>query len=224
MTSYHRAHLVHDPKREVVWKAIARHLAPNVRKDSHVLELGAGYCHWINNVEAARRIAVDLWSELPAHAGPGVEALVVDIAEGLPSLFDESFDVVLASNLLEHFSPDAAATVVDTITRLLRPGGRLIVIQPNFRYAWRSYFDDYTHRVDLHRRLAPGIAACSRLRYPGGRAPISSLLHARHPFPGDGVARQGLPDVAVQTSGRADARYCSAASEREAGACTVTNG
>lgn len=146
MTSYHRAHLVHDPKRETVWKAIARHLASNVRKDAHVLELGAGYCYWINNVEAARRIAVDQWSELPAHAAPGVEALVADISQGLPSLSDRSFDVVLASNLLEHFSPDAAAVVVDTVARLLRPGGRLIVIQPNFRYAWRSYFDDYTHR------------------------------------------------------------------------------
>ena len=146
MTSYHRAHLVHDPKREAVWKAIARHLAPHVQKDAHVLELGAGYCSWINHVEAARRVAVDVWSELPAHAAPGVEALVADIAGGLPSLADGSFDVVLASNLLEHFSPDAAAAVVGTTTRLLRRGGRLIVIQPNFRYAFRSYFDDYTHR------------------------------------------------------------------------------
>ena len=30
--------------------------------------------------------------------------------------------------------------------RLLRRGGRLIVMQPNFRYAYRHYFDDYTHR------------------------------------------------------------------------------
>ena len=106
VTSYHLAHLVDDPRRATVWKAIARHLEPNVPKDSHVLELGAGYCHWINNVRATRRVAVDLWSELPLHAAPGVEALVLDIAEGLESLAHASFDVVLASNLLEHFCPD----------------------------------------------------------------------------------------------------------------------
>jgi SAM-dependent methyltransferase len=146
MTSYHVVHLVDDPRRATVWKAVALHLSPNVPKNSHVLELGAGYCHWINNVRAARRVAVDMWPDLPAHAAPGVETLVLDIEEGLGFLASASFDVVLASNLLEHFSPDGAAKVVRTVARLLRPGGRFILIQPNFRYAWRSYFDDYTHR------------------------------------------------------------------------------
>jgi SAM-dependent methyltransferase len=146
MTSYHRAHLIDDPRRATIWKAIAGHLAPHVPADAHVVELGAGYCHWINCVRAARRVAVDLWSDLPKHAAPGVEPLVLDIAEGLSPLANASFDVVLASNLLEHFSPDVAAKVVESIARLLRPGGRVVLIQPNFRHAWRSYFDDYTHR------------------------------------------------------------------------------
>jgi SAM-dependent methyltransferase len=146
MTSYHAAHLVEDPRRARVWEVVARHLAPHVGPDAHVLEIGAGYCDWINNVQAARRVAVDVWPELPSHTAPGVEPMVLDISKGLASLGDASFDVVLASNLLEHFAPDAAADVVGDVARLLRPGGRFIVIQPNFRYAWRRYFDDYTHR------------------------------------------------------------------------------
>jgi hypothetical protein len=27
----------------------------------------------------------------------------------------------------------------------LRPRGKLIIIQPNFKYCYRVYFDDYTH-------------------------------------------------------------------------------
>lgn len=145
MTSYHLSHFVDDPRRAVVWKAVTRHLASHMPADAAVLELGAGYCHWINNVRARRRVAVDAWADLPVHAAPGVEALVLDIAGGLP-FGDSSFDVVLASNLLEHFAPDDAARVVETVAKVLRPGGRFIAIQPNFRYAWRSYFDDYTHR------------------------------------------------------------------------------
>jgi SAM-dependent methyltransferase len=117
-----------------------------VGSEAHVLELGAGYCDWINNVSAARRVAVDVWPELPAHTAPGVEPMVLDLSNGLPSLGDASFDVVLASNLLEHFVPDVAAEVVREVARLLRPAGRVILVQPNFRYAWRRYFDDYTHR------------------------------------------------------------------------------
>jgi SAM-dependent methyltransferase len=146
MTSYHRAHLTEDPRRATVWKAIAEHLAANVPSNAHILELGAGYCDWINNVRGARRVAVDHWSELSRHAAAGVEPLVLDISGGLPSLRDESFDVVLASNLLEHFSHDAVEAIAREVSRLLRPGGRFVIIQPNFRYAWRSYFDDYTHR------------------------------------------------------------------------------
>jgi SAM-dependent methyltransferase len=145
-SAYHAAHLVADPARAVVWKAIAAHLQHWVPAHASVLELGAGYCDWINNVTAARRVAIDIWPELPRCAGPGVESLVLDLGSGLDILEPRSFDVVLASNLLEHFSPDTVSIVINAINRVLKPAGRLLVVQPNFRHAWRSYFDDYTHR------------------------------------------------------------------------------
>ena len=36
--------------------------------------------------------------------------------------------------------------MVSGVASVLRGGGRFVVVQPNFRYAWRHYFDDYTHR------------------------------------------------------------------------------
>jgi SAM-dependent methyltransferase len=147
MTAYHLAHFTENPARETVWKVLSQHLSNHIPPSAHVLELGAAYCHWINNVRAARRVAVDLWTDLPQHAAAGVEPLVLDIRDGLRTLGAASFDVVLASNLLEHFAPDEAASVVEDIVRALRPGGRLILIQPNYAYAWRQYFDDYTHRT-----------------------------------------------------------------------------
>lgn len=153
--AYHAAHLPEHPARAGAWRTIAEHLAPWVPPGAHVLEIGAGYCHWINNVHAARRVAIDLWPELPRHAGPGVEARVLDATVELGSLGERQFDVVLASNVLEHFDPDTAAAVVADVARLLRPNGRLIVIQPNFRYAYRRYFDDYTHRsIFTHESLS----------------------------------------------------------------------
>ena len=146
MSTYHIAHLTHDPARSVVWAAVAEHLACYVPQEAAVLELGAGYCDWINNVRAARRVAVDIWPDMPAFAAPGVEPVLLDASLGLATLGVSSFDVVLASNFLEHFSPDAAASVVDGVAVVLRSGGRFVVVQPNFRYAWRQYFDDYTHR------------------------------------------------------------------------------
>jgi SAM-dependent methyltransferase len=146
MSGYHAAHLPEDPARAIVWKVVAEHLAPWVARDAHILEIGAGYCEWINNVAGARRVAVDIWPEITRYAAAGVETRVLDVSRDLATLGASSFDTVLASNILEHFEPGVAIAVVEDIGRVLKPGGRLIVVQPNFRYAAGRYFDDYTHR------------------------------------------------------------------------------
>jgi SAM-dependent methyltransferase len=146
VTGYHTAHLPEDPTRAVVWKVVAEHLSVWVPRRARVLEIGAGYCNWINNVQAARRVAVDIWPDVVRYADTGVEPLVLDASRDLPTLGHAAFDVVLASNILEHFEPGVTASVVDDVGGLLKAGGRLIVIQPNFRYAAKHYFDDYTHR------------------------------------------------------------------------------
>jgi cyclopropane fatty-acyl-phospholipid synthase-like methyltransferase len=131
----------------VVWRVVADHLAHLIPPDAHVLEIGAGYCAWINAVRAARRVATDRWPDVARHAAAGVEARVLDATADLRSLGAAAFDVALASNVLEHFAPDTAASVARDLSYVLKPGGRLIVIQPNFRYASARYFDDYTHRA-----------------------------------------------------------------------------
>jgi SAM-dependent methyltransferase len=145
-TSYHDVHLTDDPNRPVVWKVLNQYLSRWISSNAPVLEIGAGYCHWINGVRAATRVAVDVWPELPRFAGPGVEARVLDASADLPSLGTGRFGAVLASNILEHFEPATASRVVEDVAAVLAPGGRFVIIQPNFRYAYRHYFDDYTHR------------------------------------------------------------------------------
>jgi SAM-dependent methyltransferase len=163
---YHAVHLPEHPARAMVWRVVAEHLSRWVPTDAHVLEIGAGYCHWINAVRGARRVAVDVWPELPRHAAPGVEAVVADVTKDLRGLAGRTtargtgsaspqgqaspaarpFDTVLASNLLEHFEPAVSSAIVADVAAVLRSGGRFIIVQPNFRYAYREYFDDYTHR------------------------------------------------------------------------------
>jgi len=143
---YHDVHLPEDPARAGVWQVIAEYVQRWVPEDARILEIGAGYCCWINALSGRRRVAVDAWPDVARHAAPGVEAMVLDLTTGLSPFGAGSFDLVLASNVIEHFEPDAAAALVAEVVRLLRRGGRLIVMQPNFRYAYRHYFDDYTHR------------------------------------------------------------------------------
>src|SRR5918998_160847 len=174
--SYHSVHLTEDPARDIVWQVVARHLARWIPPQAHVLEIGAGYCAWINAVRAARRVAIDIWPDVGRHAGPGVEARVLDAATSLRSLGDGAFDVVLASNVLEHFDPDTAASVVGDTRHVLRRGGRLLLVQPNFRYAARHYFDDYTPRpvfTPVPRRALPRAGG-----FRGAQVPPRSLPYS----------------------------------------------
>jgi ubiquinone/menaquinone biosynthesis C-methylase UbiE len=83
---------------------------------------------------------------LPELVGPDTEALVGD-ATDLSEFADGEFATVIASNFIEHLEHDAVDALLDSIKRVLGPGGRLILIQPNFRLNPKRYFDDYTHRT-----------------------------------------------------------------------------
>src|SRR5688500_1946868 len=103
VTTYHDAHLTPDPSRRIVWQAVSDFLARWIPADAAVIEIGAGYCDWINNVQARRRVAVDIWPGMATHAAAGVEPMVLDAGNQLGSFPPGSFDVALASNVLEHF-------------------------------------------------------------------------------------------------------------------------
>lgn len=109
-----------------------------------MLELGAGYGNFINNVTAARRIAQDQWPDFSQHLAAGVESHVGPVTD-LSFLTDNSVDFAFASNLFEHISQTDFASVLGQLRRKLKRQGTLTLIQPNFRYAFREYFDDYTH-------------------------------------------------------------------------------
>jgi cyclopropane fatty-acyl-phospholipid synthase-like methyltransferase len=141
---YFETRLAQDPNREKVWRHLCDHLSRYVRPDAEVLELGAGWCDFSNFVKARRVVAMDLDATVVRAAAPHVEAEVGDCTD--LSRFDEdSFDVVFASNLLEHLDREQSARLLAGAARVLRPGGRLILMQPNFRLNPGRYFDDFTH-------------------------------------------------------------------------------
>jgi SAM-dependent methyltransferase len=136
-----------DPRRAALWRHLTRELSRRAAPGGAVLELGAGYCHFINGISAERRVAVDLGEQVVHCAAPGVEAINADVLEYLCATPDASFDFVFASNFLEHFEWPVLIRIIAEIRRIMRPKARLALVQPNFRLAPGRYFDDYTHRT-----------------------------------------------------------------------------
>lgn len=144
---YFETRFTEDPRREILWQTLVRYyFQAQIPPDSCVLELGAGYGNFINNVLAARRIAQDQWPDFRGNVAAGVESHVGPIND-LSFLEDNTVDFVFASNVFEHVSQDDFAAVLMQLRRKLKPGGTITLLQPNYRYAFREYFDDYTHKT-----------------------------------------------------------------------------
>jgi ubiquinone/menaquinone biosynthesis C-methylase UbiE len=153
-SGYFRTRLAPNPHRSAMWRHICAYLQRWIPADSAVLELGAGWCDFANNIHARRVVAMDLDITVRRAAAPQVQAELGDCTD-LSRFGDGEFDVVFASNLLEHLErPDASALLAES-ARVLRPGGRLILLQPNFRLNPGSYFDDYTHVAIYTDRSLP---------------------------------------------------------------------
>jgi SAM-dependent methyltransferase len=143
--SYHESRLTPDARRDEVWRVLwLYYFSRLIPPDACVLDLGCGYGNFINNVVAARRIAIDSWPDFPRFVAPGVETVVGTVTE-LDFLADQTVDFAFASNLFEHLTQADFASVLNSLRRKLSSRGTLTILQPNYRYAYREYFDDYTH-------------------------------------------------------------------------------
>ncbi len=144
---YFQTRFTHDPRRDVLWRTLYRHyFSKLIGPEDCVLELGAGYGHFINCVTARKRIALDQWDGFAEYLQPGVEAHVGDVHD-LSFLGRDSVNFAFASNLFEHVSQEDFAAVLSQLRMVLLADGTLNIVQPNYYFAYREYFDDYTHRT-----------------------------------------------------------------------------
>jgi SAM-dependent methyltransferase len=163
MTSvYHEVRLPHDPAREVLWRALWRfYFSKLIGPNDCVLDIGCGHGAFINSVVARKRIGVDSWPDFPSYLQAGVEPIVGSAVE-VGELVKEPVDFAFASNLFEHLTQADLMTLLAGVRKILSPRGTLNIIQPNYRYAYREYFDDYTHIA-----IYSHVSLCDVLRVSG---------------------------------------------------------
>jgi SAM-dependent methyltransferase len=119
-----------------------------VGPDATVLDLGAGWCEFINNIRATKKIAMDLNPETEVRAADDVTVVKHDCVRDWP-IPAEHLDVVFTSNFLEHLPSkrDAEAAIRHAYT-CLKPGGKIICLGPNIKYA-RGYWDFWDHYIPI---------------------------------------------------------------------------
>lgn len=147
-----------DSKRKA-WEILTRNFFQKyVKKSDTVLDVGAGYCEFINNIEAKQKIALDINKDVKKFAAKDVRVVIND-CNNMKDIKSDSINVVFISNLLEHMkSVSEIEQVFNESGRVLIKNGLMMLLQPNIKYAYKEYWDFFDHVVPLsHKGIAEGL-------------------------------------------------------------------
>lgn len=135
--------------RRRVWSALCSYFSEWISPSATVLDLGCGYCEFINSVQCGRKFAMDMNPDARELAAPGVAVIQQDCSSPW-QVPPESLDVVFTSNFFEHLpNKDALERTINEAYQALQPGGRLIALGPNIRYVPGAYWDFFDHYLPL---------------------------------------------------------------------------
>jgi 2-polyprenyl-3-methyl-5-hydroxy-6-metoxy-1,4-benzoquinol methylase len=177
---------------------IARYVPSD--RNARIVDLGCGdglLLHFLLEAGYRQVSGIDVSSEqiARAHALGLFEARRGDIDSCLASAGDQSLDVVLLIDVLEHLTRDQLFAVLDSVARVLRPGGVSIAHVPNAEglYGMRVRYGDLTHEQAFTARsmsqafAAVGFQSIRRVRGSAGRA------RRAQPGPACAVGRRHAP-------------------------------
>ena len=106
MSNYYETRYTPDPDRSKVWRAIVDYISGKyLSSPRDALDLGCGYGDFINNLDCANKVAIDLNPDAAKYLASGIR-FVNSTADNLGALESDSLDLIFSSNLLEHLSDD----------------------------------------------------------------------------------------------------------------------
>lgn len=135
-----------------LWKILIKSfLQKHIGSNASVLDIGGGYCEFINQVKAKEKYLIDLNPDAKNFANVDVKVLNVDVLNFNEDIFHaQRFDRIFISNFFEHLrSKEELITVLLFCFQYLKPGGALLVIQPNFKYSVKEYYDFIDHHLPI---------------------------------------------------------------------------
>jgi SAM-dependent methyltransferase len=135
--------------KDLMWREICRFLQREIDPAGAVLDLACDRGDFIRNIAAGEKWASDV-RDVSQHLPSDVRFVQCDglrLSDHVPA---GHFDVVFMSNYLEHLaSSDVVVEQMRAVAEVLRPGGAMIVLQPNIRLVGGRYWDFIDHKVAL---------------------------------------------------------------------------
>jgi SAM-dependent methyltransferase/uncharacterized protein YbaR (Trm112 family) len=173
------------------WKEQARAMrqvlvTQDFRAGERILDLGANTC-WASNILAREGLEV-VALDIAATELQGLRSADYFLAGGevyfervlsvmfAPALADASFDYVFCCETMHHNHPENLRVTMRELHRILRPGGRLLMVSEPLRFPLRlkrdhaaevAEFEGHEHVYFLHQYWRAARGAGFRVGFPG---------------------------------------------------------
>ena len=115
-------------------------------KNQKILELGCGRGEFLNEfVKCGLEVhGVDI-SDYSEQFFSELNFKKVDMENEKLPYQDNYFDFIYSKSFIEHFYyPEK---IFKEAYRVLKPGGMIITLTPEWKYIYKSFYEDFTHRV-----------------------------------------------------------------------------
>src|ERR1700694_4257215 len=150
--------------KDAIWRELGRFLQRYIDPGACVVDIACDLGYFIRNVQAGDRWATDIRdvaATLPKDVH-FVRASGLDLADVLPN---NHFDLAFFSNYLEHLpSTEAVLQQLRVTFSLLKPGGRVLILQPNIRLIGGAYWDFIDHQTALTEKSLAEAATMAGFR------------------------------------------------------------
>lgn len=127
---------------------LCKHIAENYFKPTYktLLDVGCGRGEHLREFQKLgyQVKGVDLLKEAK-ELSKDMEIEIVDIEKEPLPYGDSSIDVVFNKSLIEHLNNPE--NFMREAYRILKPGGRLITMTPDWESVYKIFYEDYTHRT-----------------------------------------------------------------------------
>jgi SAM-dependent methyltransferase len=135
--------------KDAIWCELGKFLQRYIGPEARVVDIACDVGYFIRNIRAGERWATDIrdvGAALPKDVR-FVHASGLDLADVMPNGY---FDIAFFSNYLEHLSStEAVLQQLRVAFALLKPGGRVLILQPNIRLIGGAYWDFIDHQTAL---------------------------------------------------------------------------
>jgi len=110
---------------------ISKNNGQKISAGANLLDLGCGDGSFVKFLNQLKFNAV------------GVDIEEVNLEKDKTKFLENSFDNILLNSVVEHISN--IDHLFTEIRRILKPGGNLIIVTPNFSYDFKNFYNDPTH-------------------------------------------------------------------------------